>query len=334
MPRRTPAGFTLVELLATVAIVGLLVALLLPAIQAAREAARRTHCSNNLRQIGIAMHSFENNNGFFPPGVKCKTLFPYVNTPETGGYEWIYLLHYVMPQLEMQAYYDSLGGPFFDIPNPWSSPAAWPTSLRDKDLHFVRCPSDQQGCGMKQLTLGATISGNYMLPSSNYLGLFGGANDGENYGGGAGPAKNRRAVFRFALPTPIAAIRDGTSSTIAVAEYLTGIDTVDWRGTFYTNRAGCKFLYTTIGPNSSAPDNILNYVNFCPGDLTRNRPELNMPCVPGDPNSNYAGARSRHAGGVGALLCDGSVRFVSDSVDLSTWQNLGFIADGPTVGEY
>ena len=112
-------GFTLVELLVVITIIGILIALLLPAVQAAREAARRGQCSNNLKQIGVALHNFESQHGTFPPGVKQKV--------QLGDDQWAYLLHYLLPYLEQQAYYDTLGGPQFNLKYPWYTPTqpAW-----------------------------------------------------------------------------------------------------------------------------------------------------------------------------------------------------------------
>ena len=107
------------------------------------------------------------------------------------------------------------------------------------------------------------------------------------------------------------------------------MDIKDTRGEFYTNRAGCQFLYVTLGPNSRAPDNLLSWhPGFCPPDGSRNRPKQNLPCTPGDTDVNYASPRSRHPGGVNVLFGDGSVHFIQDAVDSTTWQGLGWMADG------
>jgi prepilin-type processing-associated H-X9-DG protein len=119
------------------------------------------------------------------------------------------------------------------------------------------------------------------------------------------------------------------------AEYLTGVSGVHGvvRGMFFTNRAGCQFLYVTQTPNSSSPERFWNNPDGC-GDPQCNRPDLNLPCVVADDDTNFASPRSRHLGGVNILLGDGGVRFVLDGVDLHTWRSLGWIDDGNASGEF
>ena len=157
-----------------------------------------------------------------------------------------------------------------------------------------------------------------------------GLNDGQNVGQ---THPERGAVFRMHDRVALKKIEDGTSKTMAVAEYLTGLDRHDVRGFFMTNRAGCQFLYVTLGPNSNAPDNLLgSHPDFCPADGSRNRPERNLPCTPGPTDENYASPRSQHSGGVQVVFCDGSVRFMSDSIATAVWQPLGWVADGAVTG--
>ena len=136
-------------------------------------------------------------------------------------------------------------------------------------------------------------------------------------------------VFRYGYGTPIAKITDGTSNTMAVAEYLKGVDSNDTRGLFYTNRAGCQTLFVTLGPNSAAQDNICAV--FCPSGGSPNQLDMNLPCTGGDDNANFASPRSRHPGGVNTVFCDGSVHFIQNSIDMLTWQSLGWIADGNAI---
>lgn len=329
LPLTAPNGFTLVELLVVIAIIGVLVALLLPAVQAARESARRTQCANHLKQFGLALHNFEAAQRTFPPGTMAKERFSYASNSDSGGYEWPYLIHYLLPYLEETSYYDIVHGPSFDLQNPWHAPDVWPRNVDNVDLSFLRCPSDIQGSGIKEFSVGSVI---LRLPSSNYLGFFSGLNDGQNY---YFNNELTQGLFRFHERTAIRDIEDGTSKTMAIGEYLTGTDTLDIRGFFMTNRAGCQFLYVTLGPNSKAPDNLLSWHQaFCPANNSRNLPELNLPCTGGDTDENYASPRSRHPGGVNVTLCDGSVRFFNDSIATEVWQPLGWIADGTTVSEF
>jgi prepilin-type processing-associated H-X9-DG protein len=195
-------------------------------------------------------------------------------------------------------------------------------------LPFLQCPSDFLGSNVVNALVGP-------LTKSNYLCIFSGLQDGDNYSGSfqggdyTNAAPTQRAAFRPYAGVPFADITDGTSHTMAVSEYLKGIDENDPRGGIYTNRAGCKFLYVTTGPNSSAPDNICGV--FCPNGGSPDEPALNLPCVAGGDAENFATPRSRHPGGVHAVFCDGSVHFVADSIDFTAWQCLGFIADGEMV---
>lgn len=335
--RLRKSGFTLVELLVVITIIGILIALLLPAVQAAREAARRLQCSNNLMQIGVALNGFETQEKTFPPGTIARIRFSYQNDSNSGGYEWPYFLHYLLPFLEQQAYYSLIQGPRFDLPNPWDQPDLWPAVVETIPFPVFLCPSDPRGGNIAVGFSGYSNAGQLMMAKSNYLGIFPGLRDGDNYdtsGTSANVATNLRAVFRPYQGTPISDIKDGTSNTMAVAEYLKGVDTNDQRGNFQTNRAGCQFLYVTLTPNSTAPDNLLVYPGFCPTDGSGNQPADNLPCTPGEGTENYAGSRSGHPGIVNVLFCDGSVHSIQDGISITTWQDLGRIADGNAPGEF
>jgi prepilin-type N-terminal cleavage/methylation domain-containing protein/prepilin-type processing-associated H-X9-DG protein len=319
--RQPRSAFTLVELLVVITIIGILIALLLPAVQAAREAARRSQCSNNLKQFGLALLGFEENNKTFPPGVQAKSQF--------DDKQWLYFIYHLMPYMEMSAYYEAVHGPRFDQIIPWGDPTAWAPLAEMPFPGAFYCPSDT--------TTDHFVDCIVRLPKCNYLGIFSGLDETYMYGSG-GTIKTtidpaRRAVFRPLQGTAMADITDGTSNTIAVAEYLTGVDWHDARGDFYTSRAGAQFLFVTTGPNSTVPDSLINASGFCPSSNAHNLPAQNLPCT--WIGANFATPRSLHPGGVNVVFADGSVHFIQNSIDSSTsatnpgtWQRLGFIADG------
>ena len=311
--RRT--GFTLIELLVVIAIIAVLIALLLPAVQQAREAARRTQCKNNLKQIGLALHNYHDSFLTFPPGtINATTTFTYP--------EWPYFLHHLYPYIDQAPLYTAMNG--LMLPQPWINPGAWPAAVKGKGLSALLCPSDGKGGMTKAGPVGVD------LPISNYLGIFTGLNDGEAQADVAA----RRASFGLNRGSRIRDLSDGTSNTMMVAEYLTGTPT-DIRGMFYTNRATAQYLHVTNTPNSAAPDNMYDFTGFCTPQATYNLPQQNLPCVPdANGNNNYATSRSRHTGGVQVLLGDGAVRFVSENISLDTWRWLGWISDGNTIGEF
>lgn len=320
-------GFTLVELLVVITIIGILIALLLPAVQAAREAARKSQCSNNLRQLGLAMLNFESANGTLPPGTK--TTRPFWRT--AAGYPWPCFLHTLMPYCELDSYFATILGPQFDIDGPWAIPTSpvW-QGVKRVSWPALLCPSD--GMGTSLILAG---SPDIYLGKSNYLAVFSGINSGESY---SIPDK-RRGAFRFGVGTPIGEITDGTSNTMAVAEYLTGLEVNDSRGAVWSNRPGLQYLHVRTGPNSTVPD-VLHSVH-CPAQY--NQPAMNLPCSANDnANAGITCSRSRHPGGVNVLLCDGSVHFIQDGIDsntdpqnLGTWQRLGWINDGqPPKGDF
>ena len=144
----------------------------------------------------------------------------------------------------------------------------------------------------------------------------------------------RRAVFGMNRGARTADIRDGTSQTIAIAEYLTGTPT-DLRGWFWTSQAGSAFLFTQLSPNTSSPDLLVGPAQeWC--DTNTNLPRQNLPCANGSYATNdfTAAARSHHAGLVHVLLCDGSVRGINDSIDLAIWRALGSIASREVISDF
>jgi prepilin-type N-terminal cleavage/methylation domain-containing protein/prepilin-type processing-associated H-X9-DG protein len=306
-------GFTLVELLVVIAIIGILVALLLPAIQAAREAARRAQCTNSIKQIALAMQNHHASAGKFPPGARSnQNPLPF---PCPGGWNCDFTwLPYVGSYMEEQAWYDG-----FDFKVCLSHENNYRS--RTTKLPVFICPSSE-GFGLvdfdhAQANRWARVRTNYVVNWGNVG--FGQISVGSVAFGGA--------PFTFRKGVSLKDITDGSSHTLCVSEALTPVISINYSGPIgetSLNEGGQSFD-AWLTPNSSAPD-----ISFraCPtaGDGgTRCQIDTGAGSYP-DPTNNgnrqHYAARSRHAGGVNAALCDGSLQFFSDDIDVVIWRAL------------
>jgi prepilin-type N-terminal cleavage/methylation domain-containing protein/prepilin-type processing-associated H-X9-DG protein len=367
--RRFRRGFTLVEMLVVIAIIATLVALLMPAVQAAREGARRTQCANKLRQIGVALSRHASTAESFPPGIAANA-WQSTDLGRSNFYEWTSFLHMILPQLDEQTYYDNLRGPLFRLKHPRNEADGY-GPLDGVSIPPLQCPSDGQAGPLWQ---SPADQGGLRLAKSNYLGMFSGTNILEGLVRVASATMfkqqpvhplpprpfDRRAVFGYGTGTRMQSIKDGAANTIAVAEYLRGSSDRDGRGAFWYNEAGMQMLHAAQAPNAIGPD-ILNRARLATGNPSaaqlqedwgchpssrgtpNNRRDLNLPCVAGAIQGEDLGgddaatARSRHRGGVNAVFCDGHVSFIDDTIESKTtapygaWQRLVWIDDGLPV---
>lgn len=311
-------GFTLIELLVVIAIIAILIALLLPAVQQAREAARRSQCRNNLKQLGLALHNYHDVYGMFAPGAITLTSGVLVHNGQAslGDTPRRPYLPHLLPYLDQTPVYArftwrSDGFDFFQQPDAGLV------------LSALVCPSDGHSDNPK-LTLGAGTP----VAVTNY-----GAMVGQRIGD---VNVRNRGAFSVNRGVRVRDFLDGTSNVMMLAEQLTGSDS-DLRGLWLNAGGGSTLLSTELTPNSSAADALYPSPIWCAeGDGVTDDPRNNLPCVQGTelPDGQHVASRSRHAGGVHILLGDGSVRFVSENINLQIWRIVGLISSGEIVGEF
>jgi prepilin-type N-terminal cleavage/methylation domain-containing protein/prepilin-type processing-associated H-X9-DG protein len=306
-------GFTLVELLVVIAIIGILVALLLPAIQAAREAARRTQCVSQLKQWGLAMQMYHDAHKQLPFGCTgCVTECDDVPRQTFVPRLWPYMEEASLADLiDMKILANDVIG---DFDEPPFTVLGTMKGLGGTYVAIYNCPSDV-GIGIDQTT------GTFQRRRGNYVVNWGNATFGgyfnEDALAGIAPFSHVKGLTKDPRKVSLRSITDGTSKTLMMSEYLKAQipEDADWRGDILNNEGVFRF-HTIQTPNSSVPDVIAN-------GWFKNTGDPLMPAVGGSIRRQENAARSRHPGGVNALMCDGSVDFHSNDTAVNVWQAMG-----------
>lgn len=280
--KRCRRAFTLVELLVVIAIIGILIALLLPAVQAAREAARRMQCSNNLKQLGLAMHNYQSALGSFPPG------FMAVNHAGTvsGGWAWGVFL---MPFIEQSPLKDTLSTTKYTLSQVIADPILLP--MLQTHLDSFTCPSSPME------PLREFQGGGQMVATSNYTccrGFF-------NYSGLTHLQKQNNGTLFAQSAIKFRDVTDGTSNTIALGER------------------------TVLDVHLSDPS---KWPSWCgPGGLGIGSTVSSSVAAPLNHATDMHSFSSHHPGGANFCFVDGSVHFLSETIQ----SNTGSVSPGNTV---
>lgn len=314
--RKHRRGFTLIELLVVIAIIAILIALLLPAVQQAREAARRSQCKNNLKQLALGLHNYHDVYRSFPPG--GITLGPCCGT--RSGTNWAISILPFVDQTPLYDVYDFN----FDGLQGRNDNASFNQSIRLARLTVHMCPSDPNAGTVNRPESGRGSGLQYRMTS--YRGVGGKTNgrgwwDNEQWTGIGQPtwkgvlhAIGRRGLF----PERMATVTDGTSQTLMIGEMAT--KTRPRRGTFWA------YTYTSYNRSDvtvNQPRTLINDYNRCVS-------------IGGTGGSNACkrGWGSFHASSLHFALVDGSVRLISTNVNMNTLANMASVGDGDSVGAF
>ena len=355
-------GFTLVELLVVIAIIGVLVALLLPAVQAAREASRRTSCTNNIRQFGLAAHNFADSQGRFPEGVQIanppanstQNMLSVYRTPGFGP-NWAVLM---LPYYEQKALYDTFAPGINNYMLSNGTDLSW-RGVRSQRMTVFRCPSDPGHLKMFSLNLtppsnipGQWARGNYGANAG--AGWLNFTIGGTSYDGGATsgvttPNSNVGGVFGVNYGSRVSELTqaDGSSTTIIFNELRVGLNEVDRRGTWAMGVGGASLTCASsigdaVTPNDSSEysddiencNDIRQKLGVGNSGLGPKRMGCSNDNLPNNWPNWQAQARSLHPGGVQVCFGDGSVRTIANTIAQSTWRLLNSRNDGQPIPTY
>ena len=323
-------AFTLIELLVVIAIIGVLIALLLPAVQAAREAARRSQCVNNLKQLALAAQNYHDQQGAFPMGWQYYTNF---DTAQAAKRWTVFMA--ILPQMEQATLYNSLnlsfptfGSTAFSVTNPGLTQTTVTVSI----VNSFICPSDAR---QKPPSVAANNAG---FSQTSYTGNAGVTNlisfCSSNNGVSCTGWITSSGMFGVDEVIKIADVRDGTSNTVLFGECSQFKNDPDSGDNFWT--IGASFS-SSVGNGVGRPQGIA---------LMIAKPNVPMvvpqPAAASSANDRFNvqfqqagqwGFRSFHAGGLNMAFTDGSVRFIKDSVNIVTYQALGTKSAGEALSQ-
>ncbi|MBX3423607.1 MAG: DUF1559 domain-containing protein [Pirellulaceae bacterium] len=299
------SGFTLVELLVVIAIIGALIALLLPAVQAAREAGRRVQCSNHLRQMGLALHSYHDTFASFPSGI----------TYPSRAFWSAHLL----PYLERKPLYDTL-----DFSAGWEVAGTPNANACATFLSIYQCPSSGSPASTEIQGIAGRVPCNYLAVASGTDTLD--AGDPAHHLGAA----KRNGLMYVSSRTNLRDVRDGSSQTLAIGEALFLPDK------FGPDATGAEQIvdHWYIGSDgigySTTPGSGLMEASEALGSTGV---QINCYDLPVTIDHKEIGFSSRHSGGAQFVFTDGHVKFMSANISAATYSALGTIAAGELVAE-
>jgi prepilin-type N-terminal cleavage/methylation domain-containing protein/prepilin-type processing-associated H-X9-DG protein len=336
-------GFTLIELLVVIAIIGVLIALLLPAVQSAREAARRAQCTNNLKQIGLAMHNYESSNKALPPPkIRSGTCqHAYVSGDPTATILNTTAFSMILGYVEQASLYNAYNFSQPSSNDAWGGYGSAPTGFSILSGNAIvnttvvgtlvssyACPSDQEPTVENY---GVTGTGPYHMQNarrSNYGTATGQFTEYNCITPSTPSLPPTRAMFYSDASTRFQDVRDGLSNTVMIGEKSS--NTINWCGSFYY-----------FGPYWGAGTHTSTHLIVWPPTST-----LATASTPNAPWGNRDGTQaceqnkrgsyawvmsSEHPGGINVCMGDGSVRFIKDTINPFTWYALQTVRGGEVI---